>query len=192
MNNRKKLITKITISTVLIALGYVLPFVTGGIKEIGNMLCPMHIPVFLGGMILGPIYGGIIGAVIPLLRSAAVGMPPLFPTAIAMSFELFTYGLVSGVIFKLLFIKRKHKILIATYISLIISMLVGRAIWGLASLILNSIVHNSFTFKAFLTDAILKAWPGIIIQLYIIPLIIFALKKAGYFNLFMEDSSGTN
>ena len=63
-----------------LALAMVLPFLTGQIPQIGNMLCPMHIPVLLCGFFCGPWYGGIVGGVAPLLRFVLFGMPPLFPT----------------------------------------------------------------------------------------------------------------
>lgn len=192
MNKRKMIIYKMCIAVILIAIGYVLPFITGGIKEIGNMLCPMHIPVLLGGIILGPIYGGVIGLIIPLFRSLTLGMPPLFPTALAMSAELLTYGVIAGIIFKVLFVKLKKNLILSTYVSLVISMILGRVIWGVTSLILYSFSSNAFTFKMFLTGAIINAWLGIIIQLVLIPLIIVALSKAMLIKDFLEIESGTS
>lgn len=43
----------ITVSACLLALGLVLPFLTGQIPSIGNALLPMHYPVFLCGFIVG-------------------------------------------------------------------------------------------------------------------------------------------
>ena len=61
MNKNSIKIYKLTISAILLTIGLLLPLLTGQIPEIGNMLCPMHIPVFIVGLALGPIYGGIIG-----------------------------------------------------------------------------------------------------------------------------------
>ena len=80
----------------LLALGLILPLVTGNIPRVGNMLLPMHLPVFLGGLLLGWQYGLILGAVLPLMRSLLFGMPPLYPVALAMTFELATYGARRG------------------------------------------------------------------------------------------------
>ena len=84
----KETTKKLTWSAMFIALGLVLPFLTGQIPQFGNMLLPMHIPVILCGLICGWRYGAIVGFVLPLLRYALFGMPVLFPTGIAMSFEL--------------------------------------------------------------------------------------------------------
>jgi len=72
-----------------IAIGLVLPFFTGQIPQIGRMLLPMHIPVFLCGLICGWKYGLMVGFILPLLRYAVFGMPVIFPNGIAMAFECY-------------------------------------------------------------------------------------------------------
>ena len=93
---------QLVLAAVCLALCLVLPFLTGQIPEIGSMLSPMHIPVLLCGFLCGPAWAVVVGAVAPLLRFALFGMPPLFPTGAAMCFELLTYGVVSGALYRLL------------------------------------------------------------------------------------------
>lgn len=150
-----------------LALALVLPFITGQIPYIAQILLPMHFPVFLCGMICGPAYGAAVGIIAPLLRSAFFGMPPMYPTAIAMCFELGTYGLISGLLYGHL----NPKSLKNVYVSLIGGMIAGRLIWGIMMFILLTVKGNSFTFKAFLMGAFITAIPGIILQLIIIPFI---------------------
>lgn len=169
---------KLVLAGFFIALGLVLPFITGQIPRVGSMLLPMHIPVLIAGFVLGWKYGLVIGFIIPLLRNLLFSMPPLFPTAIAMAFELATYGFMTGLLYKKLPKKRS-----SIYISLIVSMLVGRIVWGIVSYFLYSIENTAFTFEMFLAGAFLNAIPGIIIQLIIIPPIISALQK----NSFIEN-----
>ena len=92
-------VNKLGLSAMFMALGLVLPFFTGQIQNIGNMLLPMHIPVFLCGLICGWKYGAVVGFILPLMRSVLFGMPVMFPNAVAMAFELMTYGLVVGLIY---------------------------------------------------------------------------------------------
>ena len=125
---------KLTYSAVCLALCMVLPFLTGQIREIGNMLCPMHIPVFLTGFLCGPWYGLAVGAIAPLLRFFLFGMPMLFPSGIAMSFELAAYGLISGLMYR--YTPRKT---VSLYISLVTAMLVGRIVWGIVMVILSGV-----------------------------------------------------
>ncbi|MBQ7566112.1 MAG: ECF transporter S component [Oscillospiraceae bacterium] len=169
-----KTMKKLVLSAMFLALGMVLPLLTGQIQEIGSKLLPMHIPVLLCGMICGWPYGFAVGLILPLLRSVTFGMPPLFPTAVAMTFELATYGLVSGLIYS----RFREKNLAAVYVSLIGAMIAGRLVWGVAMLALLGAQGNAFTWEAFLAGAVLNAIPGILVQLVLIPAILFALQKA--------------
>ena len=79
---------KTILAAMFLGLGLVLPFLTGQIKEIGNMLLPMHIPVLLCGLICGWQYGIAVGFIMPILRSFLFSMPHMFPNAVSMAFEL--------------------------------------------------------------------------------------------------------
>ena len=116
-------IRKIVLAGLMIALAIILPFATGQIPQIGSMLLPMHIPVLLCGFICGWKYGLAVGFIVPLLRSMMFGMPPMM-TAIAMAFELAAYGVITGLLYKVLPGKK-----VKVYISLIVAMLVGRIVW---------------------------------------------------------------
>ena len=166
---------KLTLSAMFLAIAVILPFFFAQIPAFGQMLLPMHFPVFLCGMICGPAYGAVVGIIAPLLRSVLFAMPPLFPTAIAMCCELSTYGLISG----LLYGRLNPKSLKNVYVSLIGAMLTGRLFWGAVMVLLLSTQGNSFTFKAFIYGAFLTAVPGIIIQLIIIPFIMSMLDHTG-------------
>lgn len=162
-------------SALFIAIGLLLPFLTGQVREIGNKLLPMHIPVLLCGLVCGWQYGGAVGFIVPLLRSLLFGMPMLYPNAIAMAFELCAYGLISGLIYCLF----KKQNIITVYASLITAMLGGRIVWGIAEIVLLRIDGGGFTAKMFMTGAFINAVPGIIVQLILIPAIMSALNASG-------------
>lgn len=168
-------IIKLVQAGALLALGLVLPIVTGQMPKIGNMLLPMHLPVLLCGFICGPFYGLVVGIICPLLRSFLFGMPPFFPTAAAMAFELGTYGFVSG----LLYSRSKWQCVWAVEKCLIAAMISGRVVWGIVMMIMMNATGQSFTWTVFISGAFLNAIPGIIIQLIFIPAILVALNKAG-------------
>ena len=174
--NRHKIILNITLSGLFIALGLLLPFLTGQIPEIGSMLCPMHIPVLICGFICGWKYGLIVGAITPILRSVIFQMPPMYPTALSMAFELGTYGFVSGFLYNIFMNKDKNNILY-TFLTLIIAMLSGRIVWGVTKAILLCVGEKSFTFAAFITGGFLDAVPGIILQLVLVPIIVKIVNK---------------
>lgn len=165
-------IKKIVFSAFFLAVGMVLPFITGQVRDIGNMFLPMHLPVFLCGLIVGAPYGLIVGIILPIFRSMIFGMP-IFFKAIGMSFELATYGFVSAYIYE----KAKHKCIISLYKALIVSMLFGRIVWGLVSIFLYGISGTSFTVATFIVYAFINAIPGIVLQLVSIPMIMLLVSK---------------
>ena len=164
----------VVLAAMFLALAFVLPMVTGHVPQVGNMLCPMHFPILLCGFVLGGPWGLAVGFVAPLLRSVLFGMPPMFPIAISMAFELATYGAVSGFLYR----KVKQHTLPMTYAVLLAAMVAGRLVWGAVRFVLAGLTGGSFPFSAFLSGALLTAVPGIIAQLVLIPLIITALQKA--------------
>jgi len=161
-----------------LALAYVMPFLTGQIPEIGARLCPMHIPVLLCGFFCGWGWGLAVGFIAPLLRSLTLGMPPLFPTALCMAFELSAYGTVSGWLHKKLPRKKLY-----IYFSLLIAMIIGRLVWGLAMFVFLGISGGSFTFAAFIAGAFTNAIPGIIVQIILIPILVMILDNPKITNL---------
>lgn len=180
-------VKKLAVTAMLFAVGIVLPFLIGQIPTIGRMLLPMHIPVLLCGFIVGWQYGAAIGFLLPIVRGLLFGMPPIYPTAIAMAFEMAMYGFVSGFLYS----HAKWQCTKMLYISLITAMLAGRAVWALAEVILLGIGGNAFTWKMFISGAFLNAIPGIIVQLVLIPVIMVALKRAKVVPLSMGNESSS-
>ena len=164
--------SKMILGAMMLALCMLLPYLTGQIPSIGSALSPMHIPVFLAGFLCGMPWAPIVGFIAPLLRSFLFGMPPLFPTATAMAFELATYGAVVALLHRRMPGKAWF-----TYVTLIVAMLAGRAVWGLVSLVLYGLSGSAFTFSMFLAGAFTNAVPGIICHLLIIPPIVLALRR---------------
>ena len=165
------------LSALFLALSYVLPFLTGQIPEIGSMLCPLHIPVLLCGFLCGWPWGLAVGFIAPLFRSLTLGMPPLFPSAVCMAFELASYGAIAGMMHKILPKKKPY-----VYCSLIVAMIVGRFVWGTAMFICLGLSGGTFTFAAFLAGAFTNAIPGIIIQLALIPILVMLLDNPKIWN----------
>lgn len=167
-----KHIENLVLSALFLALTYVLPILTGNVPQVGAMLLPMHIPVLLCGFLCGAPWGLAVGMIAPIMRSVLTGgFPPMFPTAVAMSFELAAYGLVSGFIYR-----RMPKKLLSIYITLLSAMLCGRAVWGvvMALLMMNG---QGFTLSAFVAGAFANALPGIVVQLVLIPPAVLAVRK---------------
>lgn len=170
---RKNDILRLTLSAMFLALCILLPFLTGQDQALGKMLSLMHIPVLLCGFICGWPYGLAVGFIAPLLRSILFGAPPLMPVAFAMAFELAAYGTACGLLYMLLPRKTPY-----IYVTLIVSMLAGRVVWGIATYLITLISGSAFTLQMFWAGAFANAVPGIILHILLIPVIILALRRA--------------
>lgn len=169
-NGRMK---SLTLTAMFLAMGLVLPLLTGQIQQIGNMLLPMHIPVFLCALICGWRYGLPMAFILPIFRSFIFGMPPLYPTAISMAFELAAYAFVAGFLYE----KSRWQCIKSLYRCMLIAMVAGRIIWGMIQAILLGFGGSGFTLQAFMGGALLNAIPGIILQLVLIPTMMVALDR---------------
>ena len=171
---KKNHIKRLALSAVLLAIGLVLPFLTGQVPEIGSMLLPLHLPALLCGFVCGWGWGLAVGFVLPLLRSMLFGMPPMIPTALCMAFELAAYGAFAGFLYEK-FAGRRFRV----YLALTGAMLLGRAVWGVVSFAVYALLmENAFALTAFWMGAFVNAWPGIVLQLILVPLIVSALQRA--------------
>ena len=168
MSNVKKSI----ITAVCIALCYVIPLMFHGIQNAGNIFCPMHIPVFICGLICGWQYGLLCGIAGPALSSALSGMPPvaILPS---MMVELAAYGTAAGLMMKLVRTKSTYADL---YIGLIVAIVCGRVLAGLAKALIFA--RGSYSMSAWIAGSVVTSWPGTVIQLVFIPTIVFALMKS--------------
>lgn len=165
---------RIVLAAMFIALGMLLPFLTGQIPGIGSRLLPMHLPVLICGFVCGWKYGLAVGFILPIFRSFTFGMPPFPTTAVPMAFELAAYGMMTGLLYSLL-PKKTGSI----YIALLSSMLAGRAVWGAVRFIML-LAGTKFSWALFISGAFINAVPGMILQVILVPLVVIALQKAGF------------
>lgn len=172
MMKQQHKLSNMILAALFLALSFVMPFLTGQIPEVGAMLCPLHVPVLLCGFFCGGAWGAVVGFLAPLLRSFVLGMPPLFPTAVCMAFELCVYGFVAGFLHRNFFRKK-----ICIYASLLLSMIAGRLVWGAAMLVCMGMSGGSFGFAAFFAGAITNAIPGIVLQLVFIPVAVMLFDR---------------
>lgn len=168
-----KNLIRMVVSALFLSIALLLPFLTGQIPQIGKMLLPMHIPVMLCGFICGWQYGLGVGFVAPLLRSVIFSNPTMFPTAVIMAFELAAYGFFAGFIFYLF----KRKNIGTLYIALVSSMILGRVIKGIVQFFVLGFTDEGFVLAGFVAGAFTNAIPGIVLQLILVPPLVFVLSK---------------
>lgn len=162
-----------------LAVGILLPqlFHLPGISLSGQIFLPMHLPVFLCGLLCGWTWGAAVGVTLPLISSAITSMPVMYPAGFSMMGELCVYGAICGLLYAKVFAYKKG--VFPVYFSLIPAMLAGRLVAGLIKWILLMGTENPLTMHAFLASSFITAWPGIVIQLILIPAIMLVLHKSG-------------
>ena len=173
MTKKKRNVIDLVTAGLCVAIGIVLPVATHSIPNAGSVLLPMHIPVLLCGLLCGPVYGAVCGILAPLLSSLITSMPPaaVLPSMIC---ELAVYGLIAGVLIRVI---RTKSAVLNVYCSLIGAMLLGRAVYGAV----NALIFRAgeYSMEIWLTASFVTALPGIAIQLVLLPLVVLALRKAG-------------
>ena len=163
----------LAIAGLLLAIGIVLPylFMLFG-TEPGKIFSPMDLTILLGGLILGWRYGLALGIVTPILSSVLTHMPPLFPIAITMMFQLGVMGLVTGLL--------RNKV--NNFINVVIAEIIANIVYAIVLVILLGMGHHHVAIEGALFGVFVKGFPGILLQWIIIPYLAKVLKKAGVYN----------
>lgn len=171
-NNKISYLTKCASTAVCMALCVVLPMALHAIPDAGTLLSPMHIPVLLCGLVCGWPYGLLCGLAGPALSSFLTGMPGMgyLPS---MMVELALYGLISGLLMRFV---HTGKVLADLYISLGTAMLAGRILAGAARALLFA--PGAYSWKAWAAGYFVSSFPGIVLQLILIPVLYMALRRA--------------
>ncbi len=164
-------VKKLVLAAACVALCVILPMAFHAFPNGGSIFLPMHIPVLLCGLVCGWSYGFLCGLLGTLLSSLLTGMPhaAILP---AMAVECATYGMVSGIMMKFLHTKKSY---LDLYISMLVAMLLGRMIAGLAKAWIFAPGTPPFIW---VSTSLITGIPGICLQLVLIPLLIYALTCA--------------
>ena len=167
MNQTKR----ITVMAMLLALGLVLPYAFHGIPKGGMLFSPLHMPSLIGGLLLGPVEGAVVGVLCPVLNSMITGMPQ-GNTLVAMCFELHVYAIVTGIMMRVL---KNQKDGIKIYASLMIAMLLGRVAGGIVQAFILG--FSNYSLQMWATAYFVSTFPGIVMHLLVIPPVCMALNK---------------
>lgn len=162
---------KLTLTSMSIALGVILPQAFHMVPNAGTIFLPMHIPVLIGGFTCGPLYGLLIGFITPIISHIIFTMPPVVMLS-QMIIELSMYGFLTGLFNKYINVKNEY---VKTYICLILAMLIGRLTYGMANALFFK--AGTYSLNIWLTTAFITALPGILIQLIVVPIIVVNANK---------------
>lgn len=161
---------RIALTSFFLSLAIVLPFVFHQFALAGRIFLPMHIPVFLAGIFVGPLSGVIVGIFSPIISFFLIGMPPAYAVPL-MAMELPIYGLSMG------FLYQAKKMPLVS--SLIISMILGRVGFALGLLVLGQFVNLPYGFSTFLKVSFITGLPGIAVQIILVPSLAKAVSWLG-------------
>ena len=159
---------KLVLTSLFIACGLLLPIAFHTFGMGGRTFLPMHLPVFMGGLLLGWLPGLIIGALTPVLSSLLTGMPPLIPSLPMMFVELALFGLVSGYLYH---DKRQN-----IYFALIAAMIVGRLGAAFVLMLFSDILGIRLHPLTYVAATFMTGLAGVIFQIVFIPILVKRLE----------------
>lgn len=172
--NRQTLKTKTIITACSIAACVVLPqlfHMLGAVSGLGTALgatfLPMHLPVLLAGLLSGSAAGAVCGLLSPAVSFALSGMPAANMVPLMM-LELAAYGCTAG-----LLSKRN----MPTVLKVLLAQIAGRAVRALAVLGAIYLLGNQAFQVSQTWNIVLTGLPGIILQLCILPLLMYRLEN---------------
>ncbi|MBP3620962.1 MAG: ECF transporter S component [Lachnospiraceae bacterium] len=137
-------------------------------SHLGEMLLPMQLPVLIVGLFAGPVAGLTTGILAPIISYTLTGMPgnAILPF---MILELATYGLISGLV-------REFKT--NTFFKVFLAQFAGRGIRAIAILVAFYVVGSDKIAPAVIWTSIKVGFVGILVQLIVIPFLIYIVRKA--------------
>jgi len=163
------------VTVVFVLLSVAVPWVFHQFHLAGPTFLPMHIFVLVAGLICGWRAGLVVGLFTPLASYAVSGMPVL-QILPQITVELLAYGLIAGVL--------REKFSLRVIWSLLGAMTGGRIVLCLAVLIIYTVLGESYsplgagsTPLFALWSVVKQGWPGIVIQLVSLPLLIRVVEK---------------
>lgn len=158
---------QITLIALFIALCLLVPFAFHLIG-LGKMFLPMFLPILLAGFMIRFPAAILVGLLGPWISALITGMPPLFPTAVSMSVE----GAATSGLASYCYNQRQ----LPFWLSLIISIAAQR----MARIVMLWLILPLFGLpvRALSLADFLYSFPGIILQLVLVPMIFKLLERS--------------
>lgn len=157
---------QITYIALFLALCVIVPIIFHAFGG-GAMFLPMFLPIVLSAFLIQFPYAIIVGLLGPWISGLATGMPPLFPTALIMSIE----GIVAAGVVSWLY----HKHRISPWISLVIGIFAERVAYFITIYSFGPLL--GLPPKMLSTAAIIYTLPGVLLQLFLIPVLLKTIWK---------------
>ncbi len=147
-------------------LFHVLGRLSGLGTALGEAFLPMHIAIFMVGLLAGPAAGFLSGAAAPLVSFALSGMPAAAMLPF-MVIELAAYGLIAGAL---------AQTKTPAIVKLLIAQIGGRAVRA-AAILAGFHLLNTQVQPAVIWTSIVIGLPGLLLQWALIPLAVFYIDQ---------------
>lgn len=163
------------LTAVFVLGGVFLPWVFHQFALAGPTFLPMQFLILIAGLTFGWRAGLIIGLLTPIVSYSLSGMPVLYimPQTVV---ELAVYGLVAGQLRE-----RLHQ---PVLVSLLGAMVCGRLALLLFVALISLVAGGNTSFLgaeanpfAVIVTAVRQGWPGMMIQVIIIPAIVWIVRR---------------
>jgi hypothetical protein len=138
-----------------------------------DSITPLYIIIVICAIVLGPGFAGGTGLIFPLVINLLFGIKPLLPYVVPVQIvSLSIYGIMTGYLYK---IGDKN---------IIFSIVLGYIIANIVQILLIYLLIPDM-FSLYIVENWISSWPGIVIQLIVIPFVCYILikrkqKKEGY------------
>lgn len=134
--------------------------------KLGEILLPMHAPILLVGLLVGPWAGAAAGICAPMLSFALTAMPraSMLPF---MMIELGTYGLCAGLL---------AKTKLPTLFRVLFAQMAGRAVRAVAILCATHLFSATAVPVSVIWESIAVGVVGILLQWVLLPLTVRAVQ----------------
>ena len=146
-----------------------LGIVSGAGKAPGVAFSPMHLPIIIVGFLAGPYAGAISGLLGPVAAHYLSGMPNAMQLPYMM-IELMGYGLSAGLL---------RYVRFPLVVKTLLALIVGRVFRMVACIIAFYLLGNEKMRPLSIWMSIPRVLPGIVLQLVLIPLIVFRVENRG-------------
>jgi len=146
-----------------------LGIVSGAGKAPGVAFSPMHLPIIIVGFLAGPYAGAISGLLGPVAAHYLSGMPNAMQLPFMM-IELAGYGLSAGLL---------RSIRLPLVAKTLVALIAGRLFRMIACIIAFYLLGNEKMRPLGIWMSIPRVLPGIVLQLVLIPLIVFRVENRG-------------
>ena len=160
-----------TLHFVLALMLFLLPVVLGllpmNILVYVNMFCPVLFFSILAGMLTNPVYGFLIGALAPLTVWALRGEPEFLPEVLPVMASCAAAGILSGICYR--------KFLFPFGVS-IAAVVLNIIVYGIVKPAVCLMLKMNYKFT---DEMIVSIWPGLLLCIFLIPLLLALLRKLG-------------